>query len=231
LLTAGVALWRLWQQQGGTNPVALAGHSLGEYTALTCAQAISLADAVRLVTQRGELMQQAVPVGSGAMAAIIGLNEQQVETACQQAAEGQVVAPANYNAPDQVVIAGQAEAVKRAMTACQQAGARRTLPLPVSVPSHCELMRPAAVELQQSLDQIPIAEPQLPVFNNVDGQTATDPTQIRQRLVEQLYQPVQWVKLVKQMIASKGINHLIECGPGRVLTGLGPGNNQRARGL
>ncbi|MDM9614716.1 ACP S-malonyltransferase [Kosakonia cowanii] len=219
LLTASVALWRVWQQQGGKTPALMAGHSLGEYSALVCAGVIAFADAVRLVELRGKFMQDAVPAGTGAMSAIIGLDDAAIAQACEAAAEGQVVSPVNYNSPGQVVIAGHKEAVERAGAACKSAGAKRALPLPVSVPSHCALMKPAAEKLAAELSNITFNAPQIPVVNNVDVACETTPEAIRDALVRQLYSPVQWTKSVEFM-ASQGIEHLYEVGPGKVLTGL-----------
>ncbi|MBS5775867.1 MAG: ACP S-malonyltransferase [Enterobacter cloacae] len=219
LLTASVALWRVWQQQGGKTPALMAGHSLGEYSALVCAGVIAFADAVRLVELRGKFMQDAVPAGTGAMSAIIGLDDAAIAQACEAAAEGQVVSPVNYNSPGQVVIAGHKEAVERAGAACKAAGAKRALPLPVSVPSHCALMKPAAEKLAAELSNITFNAPQIPVINNVDVACETTPEAIRDALVRQLYSPVQWTKSVEFM-ASQGIEHLYEVGPGKVLTGL-----------
>ncbi|XDK49048.1 ACP S-malonyltransferase [Kosakonia cowanii] len=219
LLTASVALWRVWQQQGGKAPALMAGHSLGEYSALVCAGVIAFADAVRLVELRGKFMQDAVPAGTGAMSAIIGLDDAAIAQACEAAAEGQVVSPVNYNSPGQVVIAGHKEAVERAGAACKAAGAKRALPLPVSVPSHCALMKPAAEKLAAELSNITFNAPQIPVVNNVDVACETTPEAIRDALVRQLYSPVQWTKSVEFM-ASLGIEHLYEVGPGKVLTGL-----------
>lgn len=219
LLTASVALWRVWQQQGGKAPALMAGHSLGEYSALVCAGVIAFADAVRLVELRGKFMQDAVPAGTGAMSAIIGLDDAAIAQACEAAAEGQVVSPVNYNSPGQVVIAGHKEAVERAGAACKAAGAKRALPLPVSVPSHCALMKPAAEKLAAELSNITFNAPQIPVINNVDVACETTPEAIRDALVRQLYSPVQWTKSVEFM-ASQGIEHLYELGPGKVLTGL-----------
>lgn len=219
LLTASVALWRLWQQEGGKQPSMLAGHSLGEYSALVCAGVIGFTDAVRLVELRGKLMQDAVPAGTGAMYAIIGLDDASIAKACEESAQGQVVSPVNYNSPGQVVIAGQKEAVERAGEACKAAGAKRALPLPVSVPSHCALMKPAADKLAVELKNITFNAPAIPVINNVDVKCETDGDAIRDALVRQLYSPVQWTKCVEAM-ASSGIEHLFEVGPGKVLTGL-----------
>ncbi len=219
LLAAGVAIWRVWGEQDGAEPIAMAGHSLGEYTALVCAGAISLADGVRLVKKRGELMQQAVPAGQGAMAAVLGLDDELIEKICRQAAEGQVVSPVNYNSPGQVVIAGDKAAVDRAGDLLKAQGAKKVVPLAVSVPSHCSLMKPAADQLQLELDGIDISSPLIPVVNNVDATVETDVAAIRAALVRQMYSPVQWVKVVQQLMAT-GAEAGCECGPGKVLTGL-----------
>lgn len=219
LLTAGVAIWRTWQQQGGSAPIAMAGHSLGEYTALVCAGALSFADGVRLVRTRGELMQQAVPAGQGAMAAILGLDNEVIESICQQAAEGKVVSPVNYNSPGQVVIAGDKEAVDRAGALLKEEGAKKVIPLAVSVPSHCSLMLPAAEKLKIELDSIEISSPVIPVINNVDAKAETAPAAINEALVRQMHSPVQWVKVVQQL-QKAGAESCFECGPGKVLTGL-----------
>ena len=219
LLAASVALYRVWQQQGGKAPALLAGHSLGEYSALVCAGVIGFADAVRLVELRGKFMQEAVPEGTGAMSAIIGLDDAAIAKACEESAEGQVVSPVNYNSPGQVVIAGHKEAVDRAGAACKAAGAKRALPLPVSVPSHCALMKPAAEKLAVELQKITFNAPTIPVVNNVDVKCETAPDAIRDALVRQLYSPVQWTKTVEFM-AAEGVSHLYEVGPGKVLTGL-----------
>ena len=219
LLAASVALYRVWQQQGGKAPALLAGHSLGEYSALVCAGVIDFADAVRLVEMRGKFMQEAVPEGTGAMAAIIGLDDASIAKACEEAAEGQVVSPVNFNSPGQVVIAGHKEAVERAGAACKAAGAKRALPLPVSVPSHCALMKPAADKLAVELAKITFNAPTVPVVNNVDVKCETNGDAIRDALVRQLYNPVQWTKSVEYM-AAQGVEHLYEVGPGKVLTGL-----------
>ncbi len=218
LLVSGVALWRLWQQRGGARPDLLAGHSLGEYTALVCAGVINLGDAARLVRTRGELMQSAVPAGSGAMAAILGLEDEQVRQACADAAESEVVSAVNYNAPGQVVIAGSAAAVERAIALCKDAGGK-AMPLPVSVPSHCALMQPAADKLGELMQGISFHAPEIPVINNVDVAEQKDVAEIRDALVRQLYSPVRWVETV-QALSTAGVTHLYECGPGKVLAGL-----------
>ncbi|MEC6796678.1 ACP S-malonyltransferase [Photobacterium sp. S4TG1] len=219
LLTASVAIWRVWQQQGGEQPVVLAGHSLGEYSALVCAGVIDFQAAVKLVELRGKLMQEAVPAGVGAMSAIIGLDNDAIAAACAQAAEEQVCSPVNFNSPGQVVIAGNKEAVERANVLCKEAGAKRALPLPVSVPSHCALMKPAADKLAIALEGIAFSAPTIPVINNADVATETDPVAIKLALVKQLYNPVRWTESVERM-ASEGVEELLEMGPGKVLTGL-----------
>ncbi|MBS0969898.1 [acyl-carrier-protein] S-malonyltransferase [Chimaeribacter arupi] len=219
LLAASVAIWRVWQQQNGATPALLAGHSLGEYSALVCAGVLDFQEAVRLVELRGKLMQEAVPEGTGAMSAIIGLDNDAIAKACEESAQGQVVSPVNFNSPGQVVIAGNKEAVERANAACKAAGAKRALPLPVSVPSHCALMKPAAEKLAQALENVTFSAPALPVVNNVDVATEQSPEAIRSALVRQLYSPVRWTESVEFM-AAQGVTHLIEVGPGKVLTGL-----------
>ena len=219
LLTASVAIWRVWQQQGGEQPVVLAGHSLGEYSALVCAGVIDFQAAVKLVELRGKLMQEAVPAGVGAMSAIIGLDNDAIAAACAQAAEDQVCSPVNFNSPGQVVIAGNKEAVERANVLCKEAGAKRALPLPVSVPSHCALMKPAADKLAIALEGLAFSAPTVPVINNADVATETDPVAIKLALVKQLYNPVRWTESVERM-ASEGVEELLEMGPGKVLTGL-----------
>ncbi len=219
LLTASVAIWRLWLEKGGKMPAFMAGHSLGEYSALVCAGVIDFKDAVKLVELRGQFMQEAVPAGIGAMSAIIGLDDDSILTACEKAAEGQVVAPVNFNSPGQVVIAGNKEAVERANVLCKAAGAKRALSLPVSVPSHCALMKPAADKLAKVLDDIVFSTPSIPVINNVDVALETESEAIKQALVRQLYSPVRWVECVEKMVA-QDTKVLIEMGPNKVLTGL-----------
>lgn len=219
LLTAGVALWRLWQEQGGAKPALMAGHSLGEYTALVCSGAISFADGVNLVKLRGEFMQQAVPAGTGAMAAILGLDDASIEKACQEAEEGEVVSPVNYNCPGQIVIAGQKAAVERAITNCKEAGAKRAVPLPVSVPSHCALMKPAAEKMAEQLAKIEISMPEISVIQNVTASAAASVDELKDNLLQQLYSPVLWTKSVQSMV-DQGIESTVECGPGKVLSGL-----------
>ncbi|HFV9290831.1 TPA: ACP S-malonyltransferase [Serratia fonticola] len=219
LLAASVAIFLVWQQQGGNMPVMMAGHSLGEYSALVCAGVLDFAAAIRLVELRGKLMQEAVPEGTGAMYAIIGLDNASIAKACEESAQGQVVSPVNFNSPGQVVIAGNKEAVERAGAACKAAGAKRALPLPVSVPSHCALMKPAADKLAVALQDITFNAPTVPVVNNVDVRAETAPEAIRSALVRQLYSPVRWTESVEFM-AAEGVTLLLEVGPGKVLTGL-----------
>ncbi len=217
LLSASVALWRVWQDEQGSQPAMLAGHSLGEYSALVCAEAMSFTDGVRLVHERGKLMQKAVPQGEGAMAAIMGLEDAQV-AACCAAVDG-VVSPANYNAPGQVVVAGTAAAVELAVAGCQDAGARRAVMLRVSGPFHCALMEPAKEAFTEFLDAIELVMPRVPVVHNVDATIASDLGELRDKLLGQLAQPVLWTSCVQEM-TSNGVSQLIECGPGKVLTGL-----------
>ncbi|MFC3095809.1 [acyl-carrier-protein] S-malonyltransferase [Alteromonas sediminis] len=220
LLTSSYAIWQLLHEQGHT-PAYMAGHSLGEYSALVCAGVMTLEDGVSLVKQRGEFMQQAVPAGEGAMYAIIGLADDKIEDICAQVQgdQGGVIAPVNYNSPGQVVIAGSALSAEKAAERCKEAGAKRALPLAVSVPSHCALMKPAADKLAEVLSAISLNTPNVPVINNVDVAQETDPEAIRSALIRQLYKPVQWTKTVETLHA-KGITRLIEVGPGKVLTGL-----------
>lgn len=219
LLTASVALWRLWSELSEQQPEILAGHSLGEYSALVCAGVIPFQDAVKLVRARGEFMQQAVPAGTGAMAAILGLSDDAVKNACEAAAQGDVVSPVNYNCPSQVVIAGEKEAVARAIDACKEAGAKRAIPLPVSVPSHCSLMKPAADRLAEMMDSIEFSPAQIPVVQNVTASVSSSTQEIKANLLSQLYSPVLWTDSIKQ-ISSQGFEQTVECGPGKVLSGL-----------
>ncbi len=219
LLAASVAIWRLWQQQGGPNPAAMAGHSLGEWSALVCADAVDFGDAVKIVRARGAFMQQAVPVGVGAMAAIMGIDDQIVIDACSEAAQGQVVAAVNFNAPGQVVIAGDADAVARATAICKKGGAKRAVELPVSAPFHTSLMRPAADNLAELVEATTFRAPQIKIIHNVNAQTEADPQAIKTLMLEQIYKPVLWVDCVNGLAAG-GAEMLIECGPGRVLNGL-----------
>lgn len=219
LLAASVAIFRVWQQKKGKMPVMMAGHSLGEYSALVCAGVIDFKEAIKLVELRGKLMQEAVPQGTGAMYAIIGLDNDSIAKACADAAQGQVVAPVNFNSPGQVVIAGEKDAVERAAAACKEADAKRALPLSVSVPSHCALMKPAAEKLAIALEKIEFCEPDYPVINNVDVKMEQSAKNIRDALVRQLYNPVCWTQTV-ELMAEQGVDHLVEMGPGKVLTGL-----------
>ncbi|CCN48287.1 malonyl-CoA-(acyl-carrier-protein) transacylase [Vibrio nigripulchritudo MADA3029] len=219
LLASSVAIWRVWQEQGLAAPEVLAGHSLGEYSALVCAGVIDFKEAIKLVELRGRLMQEAVPAGTGAMYAIIGLADDAIAKACEEAAQGEVVSPVNFNSPGQVVIAGNKDAVERAGALCKEAGAKRALPLPVSVPSHCALMQPAADKLAEALEAIEFSAPSIPVINNVDVATETDPSKIKDALVRQLHSPVRWTEGVEKM-SEQGIEKLYELGPGKVLTGL-----------
>jgi len=219
MLTAGVATYRLWRAMSGPEPDIVAGHSLGEYTALVAAGAIDFSDALPLVRFRAQAMQEAVPQGEGAMAAILGLDDDAVRAACAEAAEGQVVEPVNYNAPSQVVIAGNAAAVQRAMAAAKTRGAKRTVMLPVSAPFHSSLLAPAAARLREVLAGIAVRAPRIPVLHNVDVKTYSDPDQVRDALVRQANHPVRWVETVRVMSAS-GVKHIVECGPGKVLAPL-----------
>jgi [acyl-carrier-protein] S-malonyltransferase len=220
MLAAGLAMYRILQDHGKAEHVSfMAGHSLGEYTALTLAGVFSPADAFRLVRARGEFMQSAVPEGVGAMAAILGLTDQQIIDCCAQAAEGEVVAAVNFNSPGQVVIAGHKAAVERAMALCLQAGARRALPLPVSVPSHCALMQPAADQLAAYMSQLSLHQPCLPVVNNVDVKVEMSIESVQNALIRQLYSPVRWVEIV-QYLKAQGVTRIVEVGPGKVLAGL-----------
>ncbi|MEJ6522265.1 ACP S-malonyltransferase [Shewanella bicestrii] len=219
LLAASVAIWRAYVASGKAMPSMLAGHSLGEYSALVCAGVIDFKDAIKLVELRGQLMQQAVPAGTGAMYAIIGLDNDGIANACIEAAQGEVVSPVNFNSPGQVVIAGQKEAVERAAAACKAAGAKMAVALPVSVPSHCALMKPAADKLAIALNDVQFNAPSITVINNVDVASPTAVADIKDALVRQLYCPVRWSETV-ELMAEKGITQLVECGPGKVLTGL-----------
>ncbi len=219
LLTASVAVYRVWLEQGGDTPAYLAGHSLGEYSALVCAGVLTLSDAVKLVEKRGQYMQQAVPAGTGAMSAIIGLDDALIAKACEEAAQGEVVSPVNFNSPGQVVIAGNKAAVERANELCKAAGAKRALPLPVSVPSHCALMKPAADKLAADLNSISFHTAVIPVVNNVDVVAAADAAAIKDALVRQLYSPVRWTESI-EFLAAQGVSTVIELGAGKVLSGL-----------
>jgi [acyl-carrier-protein] S-malonyltransferase len=219
LLAGGVALFKIWNSKEGKPPAFMAGHSLGEYTALVCANALSYSDAISLVALRGRLMQEAVKAGEGAMAAIIGLTEEQVQQICAEAAENSVLSPANFNAIGQIVIAGETKAVERGLVLAKQMGAKIAKQIPVSVPSHCLLMQSAAEKLAEHLATLEISPPQIPILNNADVAFYDNAIQIRSGLVKQLYSPVRWVETI-QLLAEKGVQHFIECGPGKVLAGL-----------
>lgn len=227
MLAAGVAVYRAYLEVGGKTPAAVAGHSLGEYTALVAAEALDFADAVKLVRLRAELMQSAVPQGIGAMAAILGLEDEQVRQICAESAQGEVVEAVNFNSPGQVVIAGNAAAVGRTMAAAKEAGAKRALPLPVSVPSHCSLMKPAADKLAETLKTVEIKQPQIRVIHNADVAAYDDAGKIKDALVRQLYSPVRWTETVNALV-SDGIAESAECGPGKVLAGLAKRINKAA---
>ncbi|MGF2735189.1 ACP S-malonyltransferase [Marinobacter sp. DUT-1] len=219
LLTASVALWRQWFVAGGRAPSFVAGHSLGEYSALVAAESLDFVEAVKLVRLRGELMQQAVPAGEGKMAAILGLDDADVVAACESAAEGDVVSAVNFNAPGQVVIAGSAEAVDRAIEVCKEQGARKAMPLPVSVPSHCALMKGAAEELAEALNDVRFNDAVIPVVQNVHASAETDADKLKANLLKQLYSPVLWTDSVRELV-SEGVEMAVECGTGKVLAGL-----------
>ena len=227
ILTASIALWRLWQAEGGVQPAYVAGHSLGEYSALVAAGSLAFADAVKLVERRGQLMQEAVPAGTGGMAAILGLEDADVLAASAEAAQGEVVSAVNFNAPGQVVIAGAAKAVERAIEGCKARGAKRAVALPVSVPSHCELMRPAAERFAEAVEAVQWQLPQIALVQNVTAQVPADLVALKRDLLAQLYSPVRWVESV-QLLAEKGVTDLVECGPGKVLAGL---NKRCAKGV
>jgi [acyl-carrier-protein] S-malonyltransferase len=219
MLAAGVATWRVWLAKGGPRPVAMAGHSLGEYSSLVCSESLDFRSAVDLVRYRGQVMQQAVPVGQGAMAAILGLEDAELDAACREAAQGEVVEPVNFNAPGQIVIAGHASAVQRAIEGAKARGAKRAVLLPVSVPSHSRLMIAAAEQLATRLAGVELRLPNVPAVYTVDVKTHASPDGIRQSLKEQLYKPVRWAETVRAMIAG-GCTTFVECGPGKVLTSL-----------
>ena len=219
LLAASTAIWRVWQETGGASPAILAGHSLGEYSALVAAGVMDFEAAIAIVNKRGQFMQSAVPAGSGKMAAIVGLENYQINEICDEADQGQVVSAANFNSPGQTVIAGDADAVDRAIALCKEAGAKRALPLNVSVPSHCDLMRPAAKQLAAELEQLSFNKPAIAVVQNYSADISEDPELIKQNLVKQLYEPVRWVDCVTVMYKA-GVSKLVECGPGKVLCGL-----------
>ena len=219
LLTASVAVWRVWKEKNGVQPALVSGHSLGEWSALVCAGVVEFKDAVKLVQQRGKFMQEAVPAGQGAMAAIIGLEDALIIEACKKAEQGDVVSAVNFNSPGQVVIAGTAAAVDRASAFCKEAGAKRALPLPVSAPFHTSLMRPAADRLAEQIAATTFNAPQIPVVHNVTAQTEEDPTKIKALMIEQIYSAVRWVECVNTM-SEAGVTTTVECGPGKVLSGL-----------
>ncbi|HLA74444.1 MAG TPA: ACP S-malonyltransferase [Gammaproteobacteria bacterium] len=230
MLAAGVALWRVWQYRSARLPNVMAGHSLGEYTALVCAGALDFADAVELVALRGQYMQEAVPADAGAMAAVLGLDNDKVSELCADAAQGEVVAAVNFNSPGQVVVAGHINAVTRVLERARETGAKRAVLLPVSVPSHCALMKPAAERLAHRLQQTPLKELRIAVLNNVDVAFYTDPASIRDGLARQLYNPVRWSEIIQRM-AAQDIGTLIECGPGKVLAGLNKRNAATMKAL
>jgi [acyl-carrier-protein] S-malonyltransferase len=230
MLTAGVAVWRIWRSRGGAAPAYMAGHSLGEYTALVCADALTFTDAVRLVADRGRFMQEAVPTGQGGMAAILGLDDEAVRKVCQEAAEGEVLEAVNYNSPGQVVVAGSAAAVARGAERARAVGAKRAVILPVSVPSHCRLMHPAAERLGARLREIDIRTPVVPVLHNVHVQSEASADAIRDALVRQVESPVRWVETIQTMVA-RGVDRLVECGPGKVLAALNRRIDKRAETL
>lgn len=219
MLIAGVAVYRAWERLNGSRPATMAGHSLGEYTALAAAEALTFADALLLVRFRAEQMQQAVPEGIGGIAAILGLDDDLVRQVCADAAQGEVLEAVNFNSPAQVVIAGQKNAVLRGMELAKTKGAKRAMMLPMSAPSHCSLMRPAADKLKERIHSVVLRAPQIPVLHNVDVACHADPAEIKDALVRQLYNPVRWVETI-QAFAKESVTHVVECGPGKVLTGL-----------
>ncbi|WP_444957916.1 ACP S-malonyltransferase [Microbulbifer sp. ANSA003] len=219
LLTSSVALYRMWRSRGGAQPAFMAGHSLGEWSALVCSGVLAFKDAVHLVRERGRLMQEAVPVGEGAMAAIIGLDDAAVEEACAVSAEDEIVAAVNYNSPGQIVIAGSSAAVQRAIEACKAAGAKKAMPLPVSAPFHTELMRPAAEKLTPQIEATEFNAPEIPIVHNVHAELESDPEKIKTLMIEQIYRPVRWTACAQKIIGS-GVEQMVECGPGKVLSGL-----------
>jgi len=219
MVTAGICAWRAWCESGGAEPALLAGHSLGEYTALVVAGAMSFADCLPLVRLRGRAMQEAVPQGTGAMAAILGLDDEAVKAACAEAAQGDVCEAVNFNAPGQVVIAGHAGAVRRAIVAAKARGAKGAIALPVSAPFHSSLMAPAAARLREALERIAVNSPRIPVIHNVDAKSRTDASGVKEALVNQADHPVRWVECVREM-AARGVTRVFECGPGKVLAPL-----------
>jgi len=220
MFVAGVACWRAWRESGGPMPAWFAGHSLGEYSALVAAESLAFEDALPLVRFRAQAMQEAVPEGTGGIAAILGLEGDRLAAVCAEAAQGEVLEPANLNSPGQVVIAGHRAAVERGMAIAKQKGAKRAVMLPMSAPSHCSLMKPAADRLAQRLEKIEVRKPIVPVVHNRYVQAFDDPARIRQALVEQLYNPVRWIETI-ELLVSKGATRIVECGPGKVLAGLG----------
>jgi len=219
MLTAGVATWRAWQAANGPRPLFMAGHSLGEYSALVCAEALDFRDAVKLVADRARFMQEAVPVGQGGIAAILGLDDDAVRKLCEQAAQGEVLDAVNFNSPNQVVIAGTAAAVARAIEQSKAAGAKRAVLLPMSVPAHSRLMHPAAERMAERIKSVDVRPPRVPVIHNVHLQAESDPQAIRNALVRQIESPVRWVETIEKLVA-EGVDRFVECGPGKVLTGL-----------
>jgi [acyl-carrier-protein] S-malonyltransferase len=219
LLTASVAIWKLWCQLNGPTPGYMAGHSLGEWSALVCSGVINFDDAVRIVRKRGAYMQNAVPLGEGAMAAVIGLDDEIIKSVCLESCKGQEVTAVNFNSPGQVVIAGNKEAVHRAMARCKEIGAKRILPIPVSAPFHTNLMRPAAQKLSEDINKIKFSAPSIPIVHNINAKTQLEPDSIKELMIEQIFKPVLWVDCVKTMVNS-GVTNIVECGAGKVLSGL-----------
>jgi len=219
LLTSSIAIWRIWSQEAGAMPAMMAGHSLGEWSALVASGAVAFADAVKLVRMRGAFMQEAVPLGQGAMAAIIGVDDETIRRVCAEAAGDEVVSAVNYNSPGQVVIAGDAGAVDRAIEGLKAAGAKRAMPLPVSAPFHTSLMKPAADRLAEHIEATSFQSPAVPVVHNVNGQTQSDAAAIKKLMIEQIYHPVLWVDCMQSLV-NGGVNTVVECGPGKVLAGL-----------
>ncbi len=219
MLAAGIATWRVWREMGGGQPAWMVGHSLGEYSALVAAGVLQFSEAVAVVAERGRLMQAATPQGVGAMAAVLGLEDERLQDICRQAADGDVVSCANFNAPGQVVLAGHAEAVQRACGLAREAGARRAIMLPVSVPSHCALMKPAADGLHRVLEGLELQAPQCRILHNADVGEHADAAALRDVLARQLWQPVRWTETIRAL-ATGGVTRFLECGPGRVLAGL-----------
>jgi [acyl-carrier-protein] S-malonyltransferase len=219
LLTASVAIWRLWCQLGGSSPSYMAGHSLGEWSALVCSDVVSFDAAVCLVRKRGAYMQDAVPLGAGAMAAVIGLDDEIIKAICLESCQGQEVGAVNFNSPGQVVIAGNTEAVDRAMTSCKNAGAKRILPIPVSAPFHTNLMKPAAEKLSTDIEIVKFSAPTIPVVHNVNATIQLEPESIKELIIEQIFKPVLWVDCIETM-TNQGVTNIVECGTGKVLSGL-----------